>query len=76
MKMSVDLKDNIINYKGDNKMVTELGLNVQNVWDLDTTLNGKFEFLHDRTCGRPRLGYRAKKCRQFNGERYGYIVVK
>ena len=64
MKMSVSLKDIIDNYKGDNKIVNKLGLDVENVLDLDRTLNGKFEFLHCGMCGRPLLGHRAGKCRQ------------
>ena len=56
--------------------MSELGLYVENVLDLDRTLNGKFEFLHCGTCDSPILEHRAEKCRQLNGVRYEDIVVK
>ena len=55
--MSVSLKDVIDNYKGDNEVVTELGLDGNNVIDLERALNGKFEFLNCGTCGGPLLGH-------------------
>ena len=61
---------------GDNEIVNELGLDVENVLDLDRTLNGKFEFLHCGECGGPLLGHRAEKCRQLNGVRYEDVLGK
>ena len=46
LKMSVSLKEIIDNYKGDDKIVNKLSLDVENVLDLDRTVNAKFEFLH------------------------------
>ena len=74
--MSVSLNDIINNYKGDDETVNKLGLDVENVLDLDRNLNRKFEFLHCGECGGPLLGHRAEKCRQRNGVRYKDIVIK
>ena len=43
--MSEDIKNIVVNYKGDNKIVTELGLDVENSLDVERTVNRKFEFL-------------------------------
>ena len=56
----------IENCKGDDKIVTKLGLDVENILDLDRILNGKFKFLHCQTCGGPILGHRIEKVRQLD----------
>ena len=61
--MSVNLNEILANYKNDAKKITELGLDADNVLDLDRTLNGKFEFVHCGLCGGPILGHRVEKYR-------------
>ena len=49
---------------------------MKNVLGLDRNLNGKFEFLHCGSCGRPILGHWAEKCRMKEGNRYTNAVIK
>ena len=66
--------DIINNYQVDDKLVEELGLDVENVLDLDRTLNRKFEFVHYGTCGGQLQGHWAQKCKQLNNIRYEDVI--
>ena len=59
--MSIDLKVIMENYKVDNEIVNELGLDAENVLEFD--VNGRYIFLHCGICGGPLLGHRAEKCK-------------
>ena len=65
------------NYKADDEILTKIGLDVENAFDLDRARNGKFKFCLCRVCDGPILGHRADKCRHLNGKTYnGTLVTK
>ena len=73
--MSTGIKVIVDNYKNDDKIVTEIELDVGNVLDLDRTLNGNFEYLHCETWCGPIFKHRAEKHRPLNGVRYEDTLV-
>lgn len=76
IKMNGNLKVVTDNYKAGHNMVKEIGLDVENAFDFDKTLNANFEFCHCGLCDRPILGHRAEKCSKMNGETYDAALVR
>ena len=48
LEMTIDLKDIVQNNKNDDKIIAEMGNNLENNIDFDR--NWRYEFLHSRTC--------------------------
>ena len=53
--MSADLKVFTKNYIADNKIVTDIGMDVGNTLDVDRNWNGRFEFRHCEESNGPKL---------------------
>lgn len=75
MKISADLKVIENDYKVDGDIITELTNDVENVFDKDSTWNGKFNFLHCGYCRGPVIGQRPEKCRHAEGYD-GYLLKR
>ena len=56
--------------------MTKIGLDVDNILDIDRRWYGRFEFLHFELCNVPILVHRAEKCRHLNGKTYDDALVK
>ena len=70
----VELKDITDNYKTDEDIIVETGIDIENV--LDFNRNGEFKFVHCGSCGGPILGHKSVKCRELNNVRYKDNLVK
>ena len=65
--MSADLNIITMNCKADDKIATDIGLDVDNALDVDRRWNGRIEFCDCEECNGPMMGHRAEKCRMLGG---------